>query len=161
MLCSLISVWQPPAPPPHTHKAPVCIVCISLCCIRVFISNDQCEVTEQVAEKRCTQLVFLYHWAVTNVLIPANGPPSGFEIKFFSSVTFFKKFCFVKGLICSESLLLNFECFKRPWGLFSAYTSTYRRQRFQSSGQRRWGGSYTISWWHFARGGTRLLANRS
>lgn len=53
------------APPTHTHKAPVCIVCISLCCIRVFISNDQCEVIEQVAEKRCTQLVFLYHWVVT------------------------------------------------------------------------------------------------
>lgn len=94
-------------PPPWKKKALICIVCICLYCIWFFISNYQCEVTEQVVGKRCALLVLLYHWAVTNVLIPANGPHWDFKIKFSSSsVIFLKQFCLIKGLTGSGSFEL-------------------------------------------------------
>ena len=100
----LINVW---IPLPEKQKGLICIVCICLYCIWFFISNYQCEVTEQVVGKRCALLVLLYHWAVTNVLIPANGPHWDFKIKFSSSsVIFLKQFCLIKGLTGSGSFEL-------------------------------------------------------
>lgn len=97
-------------------KALICIVCI--CTVFDFHFNYQCEVTEQGARKRGTQLVLLYHWAITDSLTPANSPYWDFKTKFSSSAIFFYIFLFIRRHTGSESIFLNFDI-NRPWELLS------------------------------------------